>query len=557
MIIFVLFSFFHLVFRRAFGSMAVMPNASDATNNATKTMDELVALVESLQSQLQSRDATIRLLVEQVRLLRHKSFGRTSESLSPDQLAMLFNEAELVNGAQASAAGGMTGTEGAGGVPISDTVTRRKPGGRRHLPPELPRITVNHDLPDAEKVCPKDGSALHRIGEVVSEQLDIVPMRIQVIRHVRHSYGCRCCGESVKTAALPNQPIPQSMASAGTLAHLAVSKYAEHLPLYRQEQILKRHGLDITRATLAQWMLDLGELVTPLVNLLQDHLLEGSLIQMDETPVQVLKEDGKPATSRSYMWVRRGGPPAHPIILFDYHPSRSGQVAQQLLEGYTGILQTDGYGGYDAVGQLPHIVHAGCIAHARRKFVETVQSLPKAAQAKSEANQAILFIGKLYDIEREMKDADHEARQAARDERSRPVLTQLRQWLESTAPAVPPGSLFGKALHYLHSQWPNLILYVEDGRIPIDTNLVENAIRPFALGRRNWLFSATPKGATASARLFSLIETAKASRIEPYRYLHDVFTKLPQARTVEDYEQLLPWNWTETAGTATILKRTA
>ena len=477
--IFSLFSFFHHVFRRVFGSMAVMPNASDATNNTTKALDELVALVESLQSQLQNRDATIRLLVEQVRLLRHKSFGRAGERLSPDQLAMLFNEAEA-----ASAAAAGTDTVADHCVAVIDTATRRKPGGRRHLPPALPRVIVTHDLTDAEKVCPKDGSALHRIGEVITEQLDIVPMRIQVIRHVWHSYGCRCCGETVKTAALPDQPIPQSIASAGTLAHLAVSKYAEHLPLYRQEQILKRHGLDLTltRATLAQWMLDLGDLITPLVNLLQDHLLAGPLIQMDETPVQVLKEDGKPATFRSYMWVRRGGPPDHPIILFDYHPSRSGQVAKQLLEGYTGILQTDGYGGYDAVGHSPMLTHAGCMAHARRKFIETVQSLPKAAQAKSQANEAILLIGKLYNIEREMKDGDHEARRAARDERSRPVLTELRQWLESTAPTVVPGSIFGKALHYLHAQWPKLIRYIEDGRIPIDTNLVENAIRPFALG---------------------------------------------------------------------------
>ncbi len=240
------------------------------------------------------------------------------------------------------------------------------------------------------------------------------------------------------------------------------------------------------------------------------------------------------------MWVRRGGPPDHPIILFDYHPSRSGQVAKVLLQDYAGILQTDGYGGYDAFGQFPEIVHAGCMSHARRKFVETVQSLPKAAQAKSQANEAILLIGQLYDIERQMKDADYEARRAARHARSQPILHELRQWLESMAPTVPPGSLFGKALHYLNAQWPKLIRYIEDGRIPIDTNLVENAIRPFALGRRNWLFSATPKGATASARLFSLIETAKADHIEPYRYLHDVFTRLPQARTVEDYEQLLP-----------------
>ncbi|MHB8455943.1 MAG: IS66 family transposase [Acidiferrobacterales bacterium] len=422
------------------------------------------------------------------------------------------------------------------------------------LPPELPRIMVTHDLPESENRCPNDGAALHRIGEVVTEQLDIVPMRIQVIRHVRHRYGCRCCGETIKTATLPAQPIPQSIASPGTLAHLAVSKYAEHLPLYRQEQILKRNGLEITRATLAQWMMDLGTVITPLINLLQDQLLEGPLIQMDETPVQVLKEDGKPATSQSYMWVRRGGPPEHPIVLFDYHPNRSGRVARDLLQDYSGILQTDGYGGYDAFGHYPDIVHAGCLAHARRKFVETVQSLPKPVQSQSEANRAVLMIGRLYDIEREYKDATDEGRLTARQTRSLPILKDLRAWMETTAPHIPPASLFGKALHYLNAQWPKLIRFTEDGRIPIDTNRVENAIQPFALGRRNWVFSATPKGAAASARFYSLIETAKANHIEPYRYLNEVFTKLPRAKTLEDYDALLPWNM---AGMVAMLKKEA
>ena len=326
-------------------------------NNA----NELAVLIDSLQLQLKSKDQTIALLIEQVRILKHKHFGRSSEHLSPDQIALLFNEAES---AIAQTVSPTVSQE------ITYTVTRKKHSGRRFLPPALPRVIVNHDLPESEKVCPRDGTPLHRVGEVVSEQLDIVPMRIQVIRHVRHSYGCRCCGETIKTASLPPQPIPQSIASPGTLAHLAVAKYAEHLPLYRQEQILKRHGLDITRATLAQWMMDLGTLITPLINLLQDRLVEGPLIQMDETPVQVLQEVGKPATSQSYMWVRRGGPPNHPIILFDYHPSRSGRVARDLLEGYSGILQTDGYGGYDAFGHYPDIVHAGCLAHyLERRFI--------------------------------------------------------------------------------------------------------------------------------------------------------------------------------------------
>ena len=248
-------------------------------------------------------------MIEQVRLLKHKYFGRSTEHLSADQLAILFNEAEAIHSASPASSQTQTQPE-----TISYTVTRGKRSGRKILPPELPRITVEHDLTESEKICPNDGTALHRLGTVVSEQLDIIPMRIQVIRHVRHTYGCRGCGETVKTAALPPQPIPRSIASPGALAHLAISKYADHQPLYRQEKILQRHGLDITRATLAQWMMDLGALTTPLTNLLQDHLLSGPLIQMDETPVQVLNEDGRPATTQSYMWVRRGGPPEKPII---------------------------------------------------------------------------------------------------------------------------------------------------------------------------------------------------------------------------------------------------
>ncbi len=493
--------------------------------------------VEAQAEQLAEQEEQIRQLEEYVRLLKHQRFGRTSERQTEAQLG-LFNEAEALCDAAEKEDAGET---------LVPAHTRRARGGRRPLPAWIPRVEIVHDLPDAEKVCPHDGTALERMGEESAEQLEFIPAQLRVLRHVRPQYACPTCRTGVHGAPMPPQPIPKSLASPALLAHVVVSKYVDGLPLYRQETMLERIGIDLPRATLASWMVKMGDLVQPLVNLLREDLVAGDFVQCDETPFQVLKEPGKLATSLSYLWVQRGGSRDRPILLYAYDPTRSGEVPKRLLEGFRGFLQTDGYEGYAALGREPGIVHVGCWAHARRKFDEALKGMRGAERGarsakESKAVQALGFVRKLYELERQAKDAAPEERKRLRDERSRPVIEALRVWLDEALPKISPQSLTGKALGYLDRQWPKLVRVLDDGRIPLDTNLVENAIRPFVVGRKGWLFADTVAGAQASANLYSIVETAKANGLEPYAYLRHVFADLPAATTLEHVETLLPWN---------------
>ena len=340
-------------------------------------------------------------------------------------------------------------------------------------------------MPKPERYCDHDGAPLNKIGEVISEQLDIIPATIRVLRHIRLQYACGC-GQCIKTAPLPAQPIPKSMASPGLLAHIAVSKYQDALPLYRQEHILTRIGMDIPRATLANWMIQAGQLIQPLINLLRDRLLAYDIIQMDETTVQVLNEPGRKAQAKSYLWVQRGGPPERPVLLYDYDPSRGGGVPQRLLEGFTGTLQTDGYDGYNAVVAANQMTHIGCFAHARRKFDEAIKAQGKHPR-RGLAHRGLALIQKLYGVEKVIRTATPDARYTYRAQHARSILHELRTWLDHALPTVPPQSMTGKALQYLHNEWPKLIGYLNDGRLAIDNNATENAIRPFVVGRKNWL----------------------------------------------------------------------
>jgi transposase len=322
---------------------------------------------------------------------------------------------------------------------------------------------------------------------------------------------------------MPAQPIPREPGFARERWRMWPSaKYVDGLPLYRQERQLARIGVQLPRSTLAHWMVKAGELVQPLVNLLRDRLLAYDIVCMDETRLQVLKEPGKRAESQSYLWVQRGGPPDHPIVLYDYDPSRSQRVPIRLLEGFSGYLVTDGYEGYGKVCAEYGLTAAGCWAHVRRKFDEAikVQGLLGPAKRKgSLAGVAMARIQQLYRIERETKSLPADERQRIRQARAAPLLDEIRAWLDEHLPIVPPRSALGKAMYYAHRQWPKLTVYLADGRLPIDNNLTENAIRPFVVGRKNWLFCDTVAGAHASANLYSLIETAKANGIEPYAYL--------------------------------------
>lgn len=489
----------------------------------------------ALLTQLAAREQRIELLEGEVRWLKSQLFGRSSEKtpptdISPDQ-QWLFNEAEAL-------------VDIADSVPESVTIPahERARRGRKKISLDLPRVEVIHDLPDAQKVCAADGTALVRIGEQVSEQLDIIPAQIRVLRHIRPQYACPCCKQGVHIAPVHAQLLPKSMASPALLAHIVTAKFVDGTPLYRQERQLERLGIDLGRATQGSWVNQLGtSAVVPLINLLNDHLLAQPLIHCDETHLQVLKSDKSP-TADHWMWVRAAGPPGQRIVLFDYDPSRAGAVPKRLLQDYQGILITDGYEAYAQVALAGHLTHAGCWAHCRRKFDEARKASPNA---DSHAKSALEFIRQLYLIERGMNESKTtvtpELRLQQRTERSAPVTQQFHAWLEALAPSVLPQSPLGKAMHYALGQWQKLTVFLQHAIVPLDNNRCENAIRPFVIGRKGWMFADTVKGATASANLYSLVESAKANGVEPHAYLTHVFERLPHAKTVEEFEALLPW----------------
>ncbi|KIH82996.1 Mobile element protein [Pseudomonas batumici] len=489
----------------------------------------LKQLLEQMINERASDKGKIVHLEEENALLRQRPFGRkTEQTVDPatPQLA-LFNEAESV-------------AEPGDEVSEEEVVApARRRGKCKPLPADLPRVEVIHELPENELTC-ACGCRKHAIGEEVSEQLEIVPMQIRVIKHVRKVYGCRGCETAPVTADKPAQLIEKSMASPSVLAMLLTTKYVDGLPLHRFEKVLGRHGVDIPRQTLARWVIQCGEHFQPLLNLMRDSLLSSRIIHCDETRVQVLKEPGREPSSQSWMWVQTGGPPDRPVILFDYTSSRAQEVPLRLFDGYRGYVMTDDYASYNVLSVQAGVERLGCWAHARRKFFEAQKVQPKGKTGR--ADIALNLINKLYGIERDLKDSGDQDRQAGRHERSLPVLAQLKSWMEKTQPQVTAQNPLGKAVGYLASNWSKLERYVEQGYLPIDNNAAERAIRPFVIGRKNWLFSDTPKGATASAQLYSLVETAKANGQEPYAWLRHALECLPLASLVEDYEALLPWN---------------
>jgi transposase len=511
-------------------------------DDASLPKDVVISLVDDLQVKYQEK---IHYLEEQLRLFKNELFGRSSEKRHephPDQMP-------LFEGDDDHAASDTQTSE--------DTIViaahARKKRGRKALPKDLPRIDIIHDLSEEEKQC---GCGQHKdcIGQDVSEKLDFIPARLQVERHIRLKYACKSCegveddGPTVTIAPPPVQLIPKSNSTAGLLAHIAVSKFADGLPLYRQQNIFGRLGIDLPRAVMAKWMVKAAICCAGLIDLLREDIRSGPLIGIDETPLQVLNEAGRDNTTKSYMWVFRGGPPDSPILLYQYQRTRSGRVALEFLNDYNGYIQSDDFSGYDHLDQNPNIVHLGCWAHSRRKFVKVVKvrkkHRSKRTNPKSLADEALDYIGNLYQIEKEAKrrQLDTVGIYQLRQEKSKPLLDKFKGWLETKRPLTPPKGLLGRAISYTLSNWKKLLIYLEDGRLRPDNNLVENAIRPFVVGRKNWLFAGSPDGAKASATFFSLIETAKANGLEPYAYLRHIFRKLPLAQTKQDLKDLLPQN---------------
>lgn len=479
----------------------------------------------------------LKLLEEENRWLKAQLFGRSSkktarEDIHPDQ-ALLRNHAE-VRAATAETA------------PIRVTIPayQRALRGRKKLDAALPRVDVIHDIAEAEKRCAADGTTLERIGEEISEQLDYQPAKVRVIRNIRPKYACPCCRQGVKIAPVPLALFPKSLATPALLAQITTAKFVDHVPLYRQETQFDRLGVPLGRATMAGWMIRLGVTqVVPIINLLTDRLLEAPLIHCDETRLQLLHSDKAP-TADHWIWVRAAGSPGRRIILFDCDPSRDGAVPRRLMEGYRGILLSDGYAAYANVALALGLVHAGCMAHARRAFDEAYKTQP--VETPGHAKIALDFIRELYRIESPLWDREQpvtpEYRLRVRAEQSAAIMDRFHQWLDALAPHVVPQSRLGRAVNYMLGKWPKLCVFLKHEEVSLDNNRCENAILPFVVRRKGWPLNDTVPGARASANLFSLVETCKSNGIEPHGYLSKLFTRLPSLRTVEDFESMLPWN---------------
>ena len=501
-----------------------------------ETLVQENALLRRENAELAKR---VEILAELNAWLKQKFFGRRSEALSEEELQQLklFDEAE-------AAAAESERTPGQPNLVRIPEHVRQRPK-RRPLPQALPREEVIVDIPEELKRC-ACGATLVRIDEEVSEKLDVIPPQLRVIRTIRSMYACHACEGSgdegrpaVRIAPMPPAIIDKGIASAGLLAYIVTGKFCDSLPLYRQQKQFARIGVDLSRRTMADWMIAASEACTPLMKLLEARVRSGPLLQLDETRLQVLGEPGRANTTQSYMWVARGGPPEAPVILYHYAPSRGTEVAIEMLGDYEGFVQTDGYEVYDrACDGAKNVVHVGCFAHARRMFHDAHKSSKKAGSAE----EALATVAGLYRVEKLRplyKDPWEFA--AERRRQAEPILTEFRSWLERRALQIPPETLLGKAIGYTLGQWPKLIRYLDHPVIGPDTNLVENSIRPFVVGRKNWLFSGSPRGATASATLFSIIETARANGKEPYWYLRKLFEELPTAHSEAEILRLSPF----------------
>lgn len=467
-------------------------------------------------------------------ILNRALFGKKSEKLNPEdieQLKLLFDEAEVFADTQDE----MEFEDDEEEDEDKSTAPPKKKPGRRPLPKDIPRKTIIHDLSEADKICPC-GCALSKIGEDKSEQLDRIPATLQVIEHVRLKYACKSCEDTILRAAVPIKPLPKANATAGFLAYIIVSKFADHLPLYRLSMMLKRHDIDIGRATLSNWVLGCGTSLAPLISALQRDIVAADYVASDETTVNVLDSD----TNKSYMWVHMSGDRNRRAVVFDYQPSRAGVCATSFLDGFKGAHQCDAYSGYNKLHKCEGVFCVACWAHARRKFFD----ITKKVKTPGFAHRMVWLIQKLYKIEKEARDRELTPEEITllRQKKAKPILAEIKKQLDDQKGRVLPKSPIGKAIAYSLNQWDDLNVYITDGRLRIDNNDCERAIKPFAVGRKNWMFNATTRGANTSATLFSLIETCKANNINPYEYLRHVLVAIKSAQTDDEINQLLPYN---------------
>lgn len=517
--------------------LAALKAENERLRASDKQKDEFILTLQNLIAELKQNNENLTEIIYQ---MRKDKYGASSEKTvrtdgTTTQLSF-FNEVELECNPKAE-------------EPIERTSKgfkgKAKKVRRVEILQDLPVRIVECDAPDEELICPRCSSELKLIGtETVREELEYIPAKLQVVRYVHKAYECPKCKHTDKPYIIkslaPTSLMNHSLASPSSVAHVMYQKYVNGVPLYRQEKDWERMGILLTRATMANWVIRCSEeYFFPVVRYIKQLLVQRDLIHADETPVQVLKEDGKSPQSKSYMWLyRTGNDGDNPIILYDYKPSRSGDEAAKYLKGFTGYLHSDGYSGYN---KMTEVTRCGCWAHLRRKFIEAIPARQAFDGNISNAEIGRDYCDKLFAIEADLADLSPEDRYNKRLELEKPVLEAFWSWLDSVN--ALRGSKLATAVTYANNQKPYMENYLLDGRCSISNNAAENAIRPFVMGRKNWLFADTPKGADASAAVYSIIETAKANGLDTFAYLERLLMHMTDwDHSTEHLDELMPWS---------------
>ena len=511
---------------------------------AIKDWPEIVAKKDARIAEL---EALVKFYEGQFRLAKHRQFGASSEKSQYDiTQPSLFNEAE--------AASDLTVVEPEL-VEIEKHYRKAKRKSSDRLPEGLPVEVVKHELPTDGQACPECGEALHIMGRETRREMKIIPAQVSIVEHIQHVYACRNCEKSgiyvpIMKAPVPEPVIKGSFASPEAVAHIMTQKFVMSSPLYRLEQGFQRDGIMLSRQTMSNWMIRCAQdWLAPIYENMKAELLKREVLFADDTTLQVLREPGKTAQSKSYMWLYRTGDD-RPIVLYEYQPDHRATHPRDFLSGFSGYLHTDGYDGYH---KLPEsIVVIGCWSHCRRKYDEALKSLPEKDREGSTALLGLKQCDKLFEIERKLKSLTPEERHIKRQELAKPLVGKFFAWAESLD--VLPKSGIGKAIYYTLSQRKYLERYLLDGRLEISNNRSERSIKPFVIGRKNWLFNQTPKGARASSVIYSIIETAKENGLNPYAYLTRVFKTAPNIdlRDPIALAALMPWHQSESNPTDNI-----
>ena len=494
------------------------------TPSQADSVHELRDLIKRMQAELKFEKTRNEALNFEIARLKRWRFGTSSESLDSTTQAVLFDAIVADTAIEDRAAQDEV-------KPPSAPAAKRQ-AVRQLLPASLPRVDRHHEIEATHCAC---GQLLKRIGQEVSEQLDCVPAQFFVLRHVRGKYACACC-QTIQAAPMPAQIIDKGIPAPGLLAQVVVAKHDDHLPLYRQSEIYARSGVHIARSSMAQWAGICGVRLTPLAHALRDFIVGHEVVHADETPIKLLAP-GKGKTSKAYVWAyRTTNFVAQRAVFYDFSTGRGGENARRVMQGFDGTLVSDDYSGYHAL-HAQGVTAALCMAHARRKLFEAHQF-----NGSEIAARAVALIAKLYEVERDARELQPEARRLWRQQHAKPVAHALHAWLSEQRQKLAKADVTARAIDYALSNWPGLTRYLDDGHVPIDNNAAENAVRPLAVGRKNWLFVGSQQAGERAAVVLSLIESAKLNGHDPWAYLKDVFERLPTLKQ-RDLAQLLPQNW--------------